>query len=111
MLGVVGVFFGYCYLVWLCFNGGKGIVIYVGIVFVLLWLVGLVFVVFWFGVLVVFCYFLFGGISVVIVVLVVIVFWGDFEICVLFIVFVLVVLWKYCVNIEWLFVGIELCVG
>lgn len=108
---VVVVMIGYCYLIWFGFCGGKGVVMLMGIVFVLYWLFGLIYVVVWFGLFFGLCILLVVGIVVVISMLFVVVVFSWFDFVLLLFGFVVIVVWKYVENIECLMFGIELCIG
>lgn len=108
---VLVVFLGYCYLVWLGFKGGKGVVIFIGIMLVFVWLIGLIVCVMWFLVVVVIWYLFLLVLLVVGMLLVFVVFlnYGDYGLIVMLL--VVLIYWCYCENISCFCVGIESKIG
>lgn len=107
-----GVFFGYFFLVWLWFKGGKGVVIYLGILLGFFWFMFLIVVLIWIVMVVLFWYlFLLVFImSLVILVFFYLVF-NEFQFVEMFLVLSVLFWVKYYENIVWFVKGEESKIG
>jgi glycerol-3-phosphate acyltransferase PlsY len=110
-LAAIGAFFGHLFPLWLRFQGGKGVAIFLGLALALHWPVGIAYAFIWLAVLAIGRISSLAGMAAGIFAPVAAAAFGRLDLAILFLAFALLLLWKHRANIGRLIGGTEPRVG
>jgi glycerol-3-phosphate acyltransferase PlsY len=111
MLGGLGAFLGHIFPVWLKFKGGKGVAVYIGILFGLFWPAAILFCLIWLGMAFAFRYSSLSALTASLVAPIVLWWFGHATLALLFGVLTLLLFYVHRENIERLRAGTEGKIG